>query len=162
MNRIGENIQPRERVALILGALAAAGLVFYLLVWAPFGVQRAGLENRLEEQRALLGWMQAAAAQVQALRARGERPAGSADESLLALVERTARGAGLADSIRRIRPEGARGVGVRLEDAAFDGVLRWLGDLTRDGGLSVTQLEAQRAAAAGRVNVTLRLQAGGP
>jgi general secretion pathway protein M len=134
-------------------------LGIYALVWDPYvqGVTR--LEQEVAEQRALLSWMENAAREVKALRGSGmaARPGG---QSLLTLVDSTARAQGLENALQRVQPEGQNTVRVWLEKASFDDTLRWLDRLTGQQGLRVTGLVVEPLQEAGRVNARITLEGG--
>ena len=142
-------LAPRERLALALGGAAAGLLLLYALLWAPLQERLAGLRARLAEEEAQVAWMRRASWAAAPRRA-------PVSGSLLALVDRTARAAGLA--LARVQPEGEGRVRVRLEGAPFDGLARWLGELAA-AGLRVEELEVERdrRAGPGRVRARLRL-----
>ncbi|RMD78270.1 MAG: type II secretion system protein M [Gammaproteobacteria bacterium] len=149
-------LAPRERLAVGLGGAAAALLLLYGLAWAPLQDRLAELRRRVAAQEEELAWMRQAAAEARRLRAAAPRAA--AKGSLLALVDRTARAAGLGAALARVQPEGEGRVRVRLQDAPFDALARWLGELAA-AGLQVEELAVEREARGrpGRVQARLRL-----
>jgi general secretion pathway protein M len=152
-------MQERERRVLLGGAVAVALLGGYALVWDPWVQAVSGLEQDVAEQRVLLGWMKQSVSEVRMLR--GSRPGGApaAGQSLLSLIDGTARAQGLGTTMQRVEPEG-NGVRVWLERAAFDDVLRWL-DRLGDRGVRVTSFASERVSGqTGVVNVRLVLEGG--
>ncbi len=147
-------LAPRERLALALGGAAALLLLAWGLLWAPLQERAARLREQVARQEAEVAWMRRAAAEAARLRAAAPRtrPSGS----LLGLVDRTARAAGLGQALARVQPQGEARVRVRLEGAPFDGLARWLGELAA-AGLRVEELDVEREARGGEGRVRARL-----
>jgi general secretion pathway protein M len=74
----------------------------------------------------------------------------------MSLVDANARSTGLTGALKEIKPEG-QGVRVRLEQVAFDDMLRWLEQLHSRQGVSVTGLVMERLPQPGRVNASVVL-----
>ena len=55
-------LAPRERRTLIIGAVALGGILVYFLVWEPFVTAHAQLANIVNAQKTTLRWMSSAAA----------------------------------------------------------------------------------------------------
>ncbi len=102
--------------------------------------------------------MQASAPQ--AMAAAGVAQAGGGGESLVVLVDRTAREAGLGASLRDQSPDGNNGLRLRIEGASFDALVTWLASLQQQHGVSIESATIG-AAAPGLVNATLSLKHAG-
>ncbi|GMV30580.1 MAG: hypothetical protein AMXMBFR59_27050 [Rhodanobacteraceae bacterium] len=151
--------EPRERRVLLVGASATAVLLFWALVWHPLQRSRTELRQRVDVQRADLQQMRSDSARVAQLRGLGARAKVERQgKSLLALADATARGAQLANELRRVEPVGPKSVRVSLEGASFDAVADWLEGLARDFGVVATDFSADRAEGAGRVNARVTLE----
>lgn len=151
--------EPRERRVLLIGAGATAVLLFWALAWHPLQRSRTELRQRVEVQRADLQQMRSDSARVAQLRGLGARAKVERQgKSLLALADATARGAQLANELRRVEPVGPKSVRVSLEGASFDAVADWLEGLARDFGVVATDFSADRAEGAGRVNARVTLE----
>jgi general secretion pathway protein M len=150
-------LEPRERLLVSAGAVVLVLLMLYLMIVEPIAGNYRELKEGVAEQKQTLAWMKQAAAQVQALKRGGAGNArGLAGRSLLAVVDQSARGGGLGSSIKRIEPEGNKGVKVWLEAAAFDPMILWLGSLDKTYQVkpSIITLEPLGG---GRVNARLTL-----
>lgn len=147
---------PRERRAVVLGGVVVVAMLFYVLLWQPLHRRIAELQQRIEAQLRDLDYLERAASQVIALKAR--QSTAGAPEALYALVERSAGTAGLADAIRRIDPAGDGRVRVGLEQAGFDAMIRWLTGLRRNHGVVVATASVRRSDRPGRVSVQLVLK----
>ena len=150
-------LEPRERLLVAAGAVVLVLLLLYLLIVEPVASRYSALRDGVAEQRKTLVWMQQAAQQVQVLkRSAPGGGRGLGGRSLLAVVDQSARSAGLGGAIKRIEPDGAKGVKVWLEGVAFDPMVLWLGKITRTYQIetSIITIEPQGR---GRVNARLTL-----
>lgn len=151
--------EPRERQVLATGGALAAVLLAWALIWHPLQRSRGELRQRVEAQRGELLQMRSDSARVAQLRGQGARAKVERQgKSLLALADATARGAQLANELRRVEPVGPKSVRVSLEGASFDAIADWLESLARDFGVVATDFSADRAEGAGRVNARVTLQ----
>lgn len=150
---------PRDRRVLTLGALLAALLLGWALLWLPLSRSRAQLASRVAQQRADLAWMRQAQAQASGLRAPGaDAGALRQGKSLLALADATARAASLDAALKRVEPTGPDGVRVVFEDADFDAMANWMDQLARNYGVVVSDFSADKVEGMGLVNARVTLQ----
>lgn len=152
-----DNLSARER-NLVYGAggLLAVALL-YLVVVMPFQVSGKKMTARVQQKSADLAWMQASAPQAMAAAGAAQQAGG---ESLVVLVARTAREAGLGEALRDQSPDGDAGLRLRIEAASFDTLVTWLGSLQQQYGVTIESANID-AAAPGLVNATLSLKQGG-
>jgi general secretion pathway protein M len=152
-----DNLSARER-NLVYGAggLLAVALL-YLVVVMPFQVSGKKMTARVQQKSADLAWMQASAPQALAAAGVAQQAGG---ESLVVLVARTAREAGLGEALRDQSPDGEAGLRLRLEAASFDTLVTWLGSLQQQYGVTIESANID-AAAPGLVNATLSLKQAG-
>lgn len=153
-----DSLNPRERRLVIGAAGFLAVFLLYQLTWAPFANGVANMQTKVNQQQQDLLWMQQAAQEVSGLRggAGGQHHAQSG--SLLGLIEKTARERGLGASIRKVQPEGQKGVRMWMDKVAFDAVITWLDDLQVKQGVTVSSFSAERTAQTGWVNVRLLVE----
>ncbi|ODU35416.1 MAG: hypothetical protein BGP24_13815 [Lysobacterales bacterium 69-70] len=151
--------EPRERQVLAIGAALTAVLLVWALVWHPLQRSRSELRERVQAQRSELQQMRSDATRVAQLRGLGaQAKVERQGKSLLALADATARGAQLANELRRVEPVGPKSVRVSFEGASFDAIADWLEGLARDFGVVATDLSADRAEGTGRVNARVTLE----
>ena len=115
-------------------------------------------EARIAQKQTDLAWMRQVAPQVMAAAAAGGGMAGG--ESLVVLVDRTARESGIVSSIRDQTPAGQTGLQLRLEGAPFDALMAWLASLQQQYGVRVDVAIIGAANAPGLVNANLTLAHG--
>ncbi|MGW8310064.1 MAG: type II secretion system protein GspM [Thiogranum sp.] len=150
-------LEPRERLLVGGGAVLLVLLLLYLLIWEPIAGKYTALQESVGSRKQDLAWMQQAAAQINALKRSDSRAGtGLGGRSLLAVVDQSVRVGGLGGAIKRIEPDGSKGVKVWLEGAAFDPMILWLGKLSKSYAIepSIITLEP---IGAGRVNARLTL-----
>jgi general secretion pathway protein M len=155
------SLQARERIAVSVAAVLVSAMVIYVLGLAPFYRAVNAMENDLAERKADLAWMMSNADNVRMLVASRPQLAPTG-ESLVLLVDRTAREAGLADSLTNQTPTGPDGIKVNLQEATFDNMMVWLNGLQMTQGVTIQSANINRASKPGLVNVSLELiRAGG-
>ncbi len=153
------DMQPRERQLVVAAAALLVFFIAYLLLWQPFGGQRLqARRGKVTEQRATLAWMQQAAARAQQLR--GGVQAGRG-QSLMTVVDQTAKNNNLRAAVKRIEPAGEHSVRVWIEQASFDTLASWLDELNRSHGVHVQLITLDREAGPGRVNARITLEGAG-
>ncbi|HEX9208021.1 MAG TPA: type II secretion system protein GspM [Steroidobacteraceae bacterium] len=151
------NLSPRERsLVYAAGGLLGVALLYLVLV-LPVQTTHARMEARVAKKQADLAWIQQRAPQATAALGMAQAATG---ESLVALVDRTAREAGLGSSLRDQSPAGNAGVHLRFEATSFDALITWLANLQQQYGVSVDSATIG-AAAPGLVNATISLTQGG-
>lgn len=152
-----DSLAPRERLVVSVGAGIVGLVLFWSIVLAPLssGVDR--MSTRIDGKRASLSWMQMASAEI---RSAGDvsTAAGNPDQSLVVVIDRTARQSGIGETLTRNQPVGEDGIRVRLEDAPFDVVTQWLGTLQSSHGLALESATFERGPANGTVTVSLTLR----
>jgi general secretion pathway protein M len=151
-------LAPRERnLVYAAGGLAIIALLYILLV-LPITTLAAKRAARVEQKTADLAWMRQVAPQVAAAAAAGA--AAGSGESLVVLVDRTGREAGLGSALRDQSPSGDQGLRLRLEAASFDVLVVWLASLQQQHGVKVEAATIDATATPGLVNASLTLTHG--
>jgi general secretion pathway protein M len=152
-----DNLSARERnLVYVAGGLLSLALIYLVLVM-PFQVSGKKMAARVQQKSADLAWMQASAPQAMAAAGIAQAAGG---ESLVVLVARTARDAGLGESLRDQSPDGNAGLRLRIEAASFDTLVTWLASLQQQYGVTIESATID-AAAPGLVNATLSLKQAG-
>ncbi len=150
-------LELRERKLVAGGAVILVLLMFYILLWEPAATAYDDLKKNVADQQETLDWMKRASRQVKALQGNAQGGLQSlGGRSLLAVVDKSARSAGLGPAIKRVEPDGSKGVKIWLEGGAFDPMVLWLGKLSRRYGIDATVVTIEPQGA-GRVNVRLTL-----
>jgi general secretion pathway protein M len=87
-------------------------------------------------------------------------PPSATGESLLVIIDRSARESGLASSMAGSEPGGANTLSIRLEKAPFDSLIGWLARLSQQNGVLVDSATIEKAGAPGLVNAAIVLHSG--
>jgi len=143
----------RERRLLAVGAVALALILVFAII-VPLDRSVAHARQRLSTKRADLAWMQSVAPEI----AQSVPP--PSGESLILIVDRSARESGLEKSLAGSEPGGQNSLAVRLEKAPFDQLITWLGRLAQQNGGVVDSATIEKAGAPGQVNAAIVLHTG--
>jgi len=142
---------------MVLAAAAFVGIaVLYLVLVLPFHTLSVKRAARVEKKSADLAWMRQVAPQVAAATASGAGRAASG-ESLVVLVDRTARQAGLGPALRDQSPNGANSLRLRMESASFDSLVAWLAELQQHHGVTIEAANVDVGSAPGLVNASVTI-----
>lgn len=161
MNRIHawlDGLAPRERNLVYAAAVVLGIAIVYFAVVLPVTSAAKQRAARIEQKAGDLAWMRQVAPQVMAAAAAGGGLA--SNESLVVLVDRTAREAGIGSAIRDQSPAGETGLQLRLEAAPFDVLVTWLASLQQQYGVRVDAAMIGATSAPGLVNASITLTHG--
>ena len=146
--------EPRERLVLLIGAVAVVVIVGWRFLWEPLRDGTIELDASVAERsRQVIDLKRAAG-----LAASGVAPAATgSSSSLLVLIDETARPLGLATTFTRSNLDGPDAVNVNFRNARFDRLMGWLMELEQQHGLAVVTASISRANDAGLVSGQIRL-----
>ena len=151
------NLAERERRMVTIGAVAAAVLLVLAIV-LPLNRNITQTRQRITTKQNDLAFIQGAVAQIA-----GAGPAlgpAATGESLVVLIDSSARESGLGKSLSSTQPTGDKGLRVRFDNVSFDALVAWLSRLSQSHGVRVESAEIESAGDAGLVNAGLVLKAG--
>ncbi len=153
---VWQRLQPRERRALLLAGAVLAVVLFGYGLWQPLQQAREQAWSRVQARQQALAWMEQAAARVAQLQGRSaHRFSDRGGQSLLTLLDQTARLQGLGGHIRRGEPAGERSVRLWLDGVLFDSLILWVERMEREYGIVVEEMSAESTGVPGQVNVRL-------
>jgi general secretion pathway protein M len=146
----------RERRFVNLGAI---GVVVLLIVGVvmPLNSKISQTRQRVETKRSDLAFIQSVLPQ---LAAAGPATQVATPESLVVLVDSSARESGLGKALTNSQPTPDKGLRIRLDRAPFDAMVAWLARLSQQHGVRVESAEIETAGETGFVNAGLVLKAG--
>ncbi|HEY4974800.1 MAG TPA: type II secretion system protein M [Steroidobacteraceae bacterium] len=152
-----QRLEARDRKIVLYGAIAALLLIIVATV-LPLQRHVTAIQQRVERKRDDLQWLRSMAPQLSGLQASAPP---RLNESLVVLVDRTARESGLAKSLVGSAPSGDGGLNVRLDQTPFDSLIGWLSQLRERYGVRVdaATIDAGKGGS-GTVSATLVLHAG--
>jgi len=151
-------LAPHERQMVLIGAPIILLAMIYFLLWAPFNESVDRLQQKVSKQQALELWMNTAALDVKKLRDSQKNNKALGGQSLLTLVDKTARSSKLQESLKRVEPDGENKVRIRMEQVSFDELIRWLELLKSKYGIVVDNITVDRQVTVGLVNVKVILK----
>lgn len=148
-----DSLSERDRRTLLIGGGVALLLLLYVIFQLDSNVSSA--HRRIAKKQADLAWMRTVGPELA-----GVQMPGTTGESLLVIVDRSAREAGLANSLAGSEPSGPGGLSVRLQKAPFDTLIAWLARLSQQSGIRVETASIENAGTPGLVNAAIVLHMG--
>ena len=149
-------LQARERQLLSVAAVMMLALLYWLLILRPLAAARE------QSRGALIVLEQArgeALTQGDAILAARVVSAPKPVRSLFALVDSSARQAGLMTAQTRVEPLAEDRVRVTMDAVNFDQMAAWIEGLDRDEGVDISEWSVDRALVPGMVNAAVTLNA---
>jgi type II secretory pathway component PulM len=149
-----DTLSERDRRMLAIGGALVVLLLLYVIFQLDSSVSSA--HKRIKKKQDDLAWIQVAAPEILA-----QGPiAPSGGESLIVIVDRSAREAGLATALAGSEPAGPGGLSVRLQKAPFDSLISWLARLSQQNGIRIDSASIDTAGTPGLVNAAIVLHMG--
>lgn len=150
-------LNQREQMSVFVLSLVVVLYLLYMFVWSPLDTRREELtlqNNAIAESRVRVDAM---VSQLLQLREKGASP--GAKRNLTSVINQsTAR---LKLPVMRLQPNSRGEIQVRLENASFDDVLKWLHQMEYSESLLVREVSLTPTGSAGLVNVTVRIAEAG-
>jgi general secretion pathway protein M len=152
-----ENLSERDRKIVTWGGAVVLVLVLLGII-VPLNRNVAVARERVTRKQGDLQFIQSVAPQ---LASAGPASGNAASaESLVVLIDSSARESGLGKSLTNSQPTGDKGLRVRLDRVGFDAMVAWLARLSQQHGVRVESAEIESAGETGLVNAGLVLKAG--
>ena len=152
-----DNLSHRDRWIVIVGGIVTVLLLFWALVLDPLALSTENAERRLAAKQNELSALMVIQRKVSRVKTTsGGRPRSTG--SLLGVVDRSIRTAGLRDDLKRITPDGKTRVRLWFDNVAFDRFIGLLANLQQQEGIQVDQLSVSRQPTFGYVRVSVTLQ----
>jgi general secretion pathway protein M len=151
------SLNQREQMSLLLLALVLVLYLFYLFAWAPLNSKREQLalqNTAMAESRARVDAM---VSELLQLRESGVQT-GTSRSLTTVINESTSR---LQLPVIRLQPNSQGEIQVRLENAVFDDVLKWLYEMEYTEHMLVREVSLTQASSPGLVNITARIAEAG-
>tara|TARA_B110000503_G_scaffold13903_1_gene18989 strand:+ start:112481 stop:112954 length:474 start_codon:yes stop_codon:yes gene_type:complete len=150
-------LNQREQMSVLALSLVLALYLLYVLVWSPLNSKRELLllqNMAIAESQVRVDEM---VSELMELRASGVKT-GSKRNLTSVINESTSR---LQLPVIRLQPNSRGEIQVRLENAAFDDVLKWLYHMEHTEHMLVREVSLTQSNTAGLVNVTARIAEAG-
>ncbi|MBS0417102.1 MAG: type II secretion system protein M [Proteobacteria bacterium] len=149
-----DTLSEREQKMVKFGAIALVAILLFGVLM-PLDSSVAKARTRITKKQQDLVWMKGVAPFLAAQAGSMHQNNG---ESLIVIVDRSARESGLGKSLAGTDPSGAGGIQVRLEKAPFDAIIGWLSRLSQQNGIGVEGATIDGAGAPGVVNAAIVLK----
>ena len=150
-------LNQREQLSLLLLSSALFLYLLYILVLSPLESQREQLIAQNSAVTESQGRVDAMVSQLLQLRQGGAK-AGAKRNLTSVINQSTTR---LQLPVMRLQPNSRGEIQVRIENASFNDVLKWLNEMEYTESLLVREVSVTPAASAGRVNITVRIAEAG-
>jgi general secretion pathway protein M len=147
---------PREQLLLFAMAFFLVAYLLYFVVLAPVGAMRDEMTARNDAALEVLQRVDAMVSEVLRLRNTGEGV--SQKRNLTTLINQSTSALGLP--VSRLQPNSRGEIQVRVENASFDDLLKWLHDMEFSQGLLVREVSITQAGSPGRINASVRIAQG--
>ncbi|HEU4653889.1 MAG TPA: type II secretion system protein M [Steroidobacteraceae bacterium] len=151
------SLKPRERLIIVAGSILVLVVGIYFFALAPLYRAVSVRAEHVQQKQADLAWLKNVAGEVVALSANQSAAPVASNESLVVLIDRTARECGLSSSLTGQTPNGETGIRVRLESAEFDKLIVCIASLQQRHAVSIESATIDRAGKPGLVNASLVL-----
>ena len=151
------NLAERERRVVTVGAVVAVVLLLLAII-LPMNRNIAQARQRITTKQADLAFIQDATPQLAA--AGPGAGAAATGESLVVLIDSSARESGIGKSLSSSQATADKGLRIRLDNVPFDALVAWLARLSQSHGVHVETAEIEAAGEPGLVNAGLLLKAG--
>ena len=146
LNNYWKSLEQRERLVLGWGAIFVVVIVVHTFVWQPWRDALNFMEQSVRQMRVDSVWMRQQDELVitGAVSTRQEAARG-ANQSLLSIIQQTARQANIDKSIQQMVPsqEGEE-VRVTLENVDFNRWVGWIDNLYKNYAVDISQLSAEK------------------
>ena len=148
-----QSLSPRDRRMLLVGG-AIAAILFVLAVILPLDHNVSSLHDQVTRKQADLVWMRSAAPEIAA----AGPVRSNSGESLIVIVDQSARESGLGGALAGSQPSGVGNLSVQLEKAPFDALVGWLARLSQQNGVQIESATIDSAGEPGLVDASLVLK----
>lgn len=149
-----QQLSLRDRTLLIVLGVALAFYLLYQVIWRPLATANANLRLQNAAAAQSLATVTQLAAEYGELK-RNSAQNQSQGQNLAQVVDQTVAANNLHMS--RFQPGSNGDVQVRLDNAPFDQVVRWLNQLEATHAVSIKEMAVAPGSGSGLVNVSVRL-----
>ena len=153
-----DELEPRERLIVIVGSIALVLVLFYAIIWEPITSRYQQQQMQHDAQRQLYSWMQDASNEIRSLSVSGGKNISRfRNHSISSLADRSAATSGVKSSIEKMK-QSKKGVKINLKTANFDRIVIWLNDLETKYGIHASKVKIETSKVKGAVNASITLE----
>lgn len=152
-----EQLKSREKLIVSVGTVVLAVALIVSLGIRPLYVNSARTAERVANKEALLAKLEQAATRLSSANRGSAGAIEGASQSMVVVVDKSARSLGLGQYLTRNQPDGDTGIRLRFEGAPFDDLVTWIAEIQTRYGMTTVSASFDQAGARGRVNCSLVL-----
>lgn len=154
-----QNLSPRDQKLAVIMSIILAVTLFYISVWEPLHLNLKKQKNSQSIQIEIHHWMKNAAAEVQMLKASGNKSTRilKKNSPVSIIAEQSAKISGLNKQIEKIESSGKNSAQIKIENASFNQMLLWINTLKTRYGIDVSSAKIERTDKSGIINARLIL-----
>ncbi len=153
-----EHLQSREKLIVSSGTVVVAVALIVSLGIRPLYVNSARTAERVTNKEAVLVKLEQASRRLNSGTAGSARAIEAASQSMVVVVDKSARSLRLGQYLTRNQPDGVTGIRLRFENAPFDDLVKWIAEIQTRYGMTAVSASFDKAGASGRVNCSLVLE----
>jgi len=155
-----DNLEAREQVFVLVGAVFVVIALIYYVLWAPLDKRHTQVSTSVQNWERSLAELGPLSSLIATGASSPTAGVANSQQAPIIIVSQTLQSRGLEQYRRRSQPTTSNGVRVELENVAFDELVLWLGDLTDNYGMNVQAGSLSRISDAGpgRINASLTLE----
>ena len=150
-------LSSRERMMVLSMTVVVVVFLLYLMIIEPITNNYERNKKNVATAIQTVEWMESASHQIKQLHGGKKTVKAKGKQFVLGVVDRSIRKAGLSSVMKRVQPEGDKGVRVWFEKASFDNLMKWLAIVERQHGLVVDEINIEKTDSIGLVNVRVFL-----
>lgn len=155
-----DNLEAREQVFVVIGAIFVSIALIYYVLWVPLDRNHRQVATRVDTWERSLAELRPLRAMVASGGLNNSTGAIASQQAPIIVVSQTLQSRGLEQYRRRSQPTTSNGIRVEFEEVAFDDLVLWLGDLSDTHAMHVQSgsLSEGDAVGDGRINASLTLE----
>ena len=153
-----EQLKSREKLIVSVGAVVVTVALIVSLGIRPLYVNSARTAERLTNKEALLLKFEQAASNLSSGTRGSSRAIEAASQSMVVVVDKSARSLRLGQYLTRNQPDGVTGIRLRFEGAPFDDLVKWIAEIQTRYGMTTVSASFDQVGVSGRVNCSLVLE----
>ncbi|NNJ92077.1 MAG: type II secretion system protein M [Gammaproteobacteria bacterium] len=147
-------LSPRDQKALTWGGGLMLVFLLYAMVWEPLTDKNEQLRSKIKQHQDNHQQLNQIVSRYNELKKKASPAAKSMQGSLFAMVDKTSQQQSIKKAIKKMTPVGNSKVNIRFEAVEFNAFVKWLVGISKDYGISVERINAQRDEA-GKADIQL-------
>ena len=147
----------REQVLIGVGGFLIIILLVYILVWKPLTSNITTMRQTIQDQTALLSWLDTASSKIQQYESAGYTKRQASNQPLLVLTEQTLMQNKLSQYVTNTQQKSDNEIIITLKNIPFDRAVDWLEMLWKRDNVVVSNMNANKTKTMGLVNLTVTL-----